>query len=170
MRKPLVLLLGFAVATALVVPALGIGGDDGRKVVDAKVLASVSGPYVGPTNPIRGVAGGGLPWEIGSGSADLRASGKLHVEVEGLVLARRPPVPANLQGTNPITQFKAIVSCQTTTTDGVATISNVSTALVPASPSGDAEIDTTVALPSPCFAPIIFVTSPGSAWFAVTGR
>jgi hypothetical protein len=169
MRKPLVLLLGFAVATALVVPALGIGGDDGRKVVDAKVLASVSGPYVGTTNPIRGVAGGGLPWEIASGSADLRASGKLHVEVEGLVLARRSPVPPNLQGTNPITQFKAIVSCQTTTA-GVATISNVSTALVPASPSGDAEIDTTVALPSPCFAPIIFVTSPTSAWFAVTGR
>jgi hypothetical protein len=27
-----------------------------------------------------------------------------------------------------------------------------------------------VALPSPCFAPIIFVTSPTSAWFAVTGR
>ena len=55
MRKPLVLLLGFAVATALVVPALGIGGDDGRKVVDAKVLASVSGPYVGMSNPIRGI-------------------------------------------------------------------------------------------------------------------
>jgi hypothetical protein len=169
MRKSLVLLFGLVVATALVVPALGIGGDDGRKVLDAKVLAPVSEPYTGATNAIRGVAGGGLPWEIESGSADLRASGQLHVEVEGLVLARRAPVPANLQGTNPVPQFKAIVSCLTTT-GGVATTSNVSTSPVPASSSGDAEIDTTVALPSPCFAPIVFVTSPSGTWFAVTGR
>jgi hypothetical protein len=120
-------------------------------------------------NAIRSVAGGGLPWEIDSGSADLRASGKLHVEVEGLVLARRSPVPANLQGTNPVSQFKAIVSCLTTTA-GAATTSNVSTPLVPASSAGDAEIDTTVALPSPCFAPIVFVTSPTGMWFAITGR
>ena len=169
MRKSLVLLFGAAVATALVVPALGIGGGDGRKVVDAKVLAPVSEPYTGATNAIRGLAGGGLPWEIDSGSADLRASGQLHVEVEGLVLARRSPVPPNLQGTNPVPQFKAIVSCLTTT-GGVATTSNISTSPVPASSSGDAEIDTTVALPSPCFAPIVFVTSPTGAWFAVTGR
>jgi hypothetical protein len=120
-------------------------------------------------NAIRSVAGGGLPWEIDSGSADLRASGKLHVEVEGLVLARRSPVPANLQGTNPVSQFKATVSCLTTTA-GAATTSNVSTPLVPASSAGDAEIDTTVALPSPCFAPIVFVTSPTGMWFAITGR
>ena len=169
MRKSLVLLFGAAVATALVVPALGIGGGDGRKVVDAKVLAPVSEPYTGTTNPIRGLAGGGLPWVIDSGSADLRAGGQLHVEVEGLVLARRSPVPPNLQGTNPVPQFKAIVSCLTTTA-GVATTSNISTSPVPASSSGDAEIDTTVALPSPCFAPIVFVTSPTGAWFAVTGR
>ena len=169
MRKSHVLLLGFAVATALVAPALGIGGGDGRKVVDAKVLAPVSEPYTGAANAIRGVAGGGLPWEIDSGSADLRAGGQLHVDVEGLVLARRSPVPPNLQGTNPVPQFKAIVSCLTTT-GGVATTSNVSTSPVPASSSGDAEIDTTVALPSPCFAPIIFVTSPTGAWFAVTGH
>ena len=169
MRKSHVLLLGFAVATALVAPALGIGGDDGRKVIDAKVLAPVSEPYIGATNAIRGVAGGGLSWEIDSGSADLRAGGQLHVDVEGLVLARRSPVPLNLQGTNPVPQFKAIVSCLTTTA-GVATTSNISTSSVPASASGNAEIDTTVALPSPCFAPIVFVTSPTGAWFAVTGR
>jgi hypothetical protein len=169
MRKALVLLFGFAVAAALLVPTLGFGGDDGRKVIDAKVLAPVSEPYTGATNAIRGLAGGGLPWVIDSGSADLRASGQLHVEVEGLVLARRAPVPPNLQGTNPVPQFKAIVSCLTTT-GGAATTSNILTSPVPASSSGDAEIDTTVALPTPCFAPIIFVTSPTGAWFAVTGR
>ena len=47
---------------------------------------------------------------------------------------------------------------------------NVETGLVPASSTGAAEIDTSVALPSPCFAPIVFVTSPTGAWFAVSGR
>jgi hypothetical protein len=162
-------LVGLVVAIALVAPSIGIGGDDGRKVLDANVLAPVSEPYTGATNAIRGVPGGGLPWQIASGGADLRAGGRLHVEVEGLVLATRSPVPPNLQGTNPIPQFKAIVSCLTTT-DGTATTTNVSTATVPASTTGDAEIDTTVDLPSPCFAPIVFVTSPTGSWFAVSGR
>jgi hypothetical protein len=169
MKKGFLSLLGLAVAVALVGPALGLGSADGRKVSDAKVLASVSEPYTGATNAIRGLAGGGLPWEIGDATADLRADGRLHVDVEGLVLARRSPVPANLQGTNPIPQFKAIVSCLTTS-GGAAATTNVSTPLVPASAAGDAEIDASVDLPSPCFAPIVFVTSPGGAWFAVTGR
>ena len=133
------------------------------------MLGPVSEPYTVATNAIRGIPGGGFPWEIGDATADLRADGRLHVEVEGLVLARRAPVPPNLQGTNPIPQFKAIVSCLTTAS-GAATTSNVSTPLVPASPTGEAEIDATVDLPAPCFAPIVFVTSPTGAWFAVSGR
>src|SRR6187431_2498627 len=151
MRKALLPLVGLAVAVALVAPALGIGGDDGRKVLDAKVLGSVSEPYTGSANAIRGVGGGGLPWEIGDANASLRADGRLHVDVEGLVLARRSPVPANLQGTNPIPQFGAIVSCLTTV-GGAAATANLATSTVPASSAGDAELDTTVDLPSPCFA------------------
>jgi len=33
----------------------------------------------------------------------------------------------------------------------------------------DAKLDTAVTLPSPCFAPIVFVTTPGGAWLAVSG-
>lgn len=36
--------------------------------------------------------------------------------------------------------------------------------------TGDAEIETSVALPRLCFAPNVFVTSPTGAWFAVSGR
>ena len=169
MRKTLVLMIGLAVTATLALPALGLGGGDGRKVVDAKVLAPVTEPYTGAANAVRGVPGGGLPWQLEAGSADLRAGGQLHVGVEGLVLARRSPVPANLQGTNPFAQFKAIVSCLTTT-DGTATTSNISTEPFAATPTGDGELDTSVALPTPCFAPIVFVTAPGGAWFAVTGR
>jgi hypothetical protein len=169
MRKTLVLLFSLAVMAALAVPALGLGGGDGRKVVDAKVLAPVTEPYTGAANSIRDVPGGGLPWELASGSVDLRASGKLEVEVEGLVLARRSPVPPALQGTNPFAQFKAIVSCLTTDA-GTATTSNISTNPFAVTPTGDGQLDTSVALPSPCFAPIVFVTSPTGAWFAITGR
>jgi hypothetical protein len=169
MRKALVFLLGLAVLAALAVPALGLGGGDGRKVLQANVLSPVVEPYTGPANPIRGVTGGGLPWEIDSGSANLRADGQLHVRVKGLVLARRAPVPANLQGTMPFTQLGAIVSCLTST-NGTATTDNVSTELFAVTPRGDGHLDTSVALPSPCFAPIVFVTSPTGQWFAVTGR
>ena len=170
MRKTLVLLLGLAVMVALAVPAFGRGGNGGRKVLDGKVLAPVVEPYTGAANSIRGIAGGGLPWELESGSADLRAGGQLHVEVEGLVLARRAPVPSALQGTMPFTQLKAIVSCLTTPDGVTATTDNVPTGLFDVTPTGDGELDTTVALPSPCFAPIVFVTAPTGAWFAITGR
>ena len=168
MRKAVLAVIGLTAVAALMAPALGLGGADGRKVLDAKVLGAVSEPYTGATNAIRGVPGGGLPWVIGDASADLRADGRLHVEVEGLVLARRAPVPANLQGTNPVPQFGAIVSCLTTV-GGAATTANLATALVPASSAGDAKLDTTVDLLSPCFAPIVFVTTPGGAWLAVSG-
>ena len=157
--------LGLLAAVALTIPALSSGGADGRKVLSSAVLAPVTGPYVGATNPIRTVNGGGLPWRIESGNIDLRADGRLHVEVEGLVLAA-----GALQGTNPITSFKAIVSCQTIDGTGAAAVSNISTGAFPASNAGDAEIDTSVSLPSPCIAPIVFVTSPTGAWFAASGR
>jgi hypothetical protein len=34
---------------------------------------------------------------------------------------------------------------------------------------GNAEIEAQLTLPQPCIAPLIFVTSPGGAWFAATG-
>jgi hypothetical protein len=101
------LVLGLAVLAALAVPALGLGGGDGRKVLDANVLAPVTEPYTGAAT-IRGVTGGGLPWILESGNADLRADGRLHVSVQGLLLARRAPVPANLQGKMPFTQLDRV--------------------------------------------------------------
>jgi len=64
MRKTLLLVLGLGLIGVLAVPALGLSGSDGRKVVDGKILAPVIEPYTGATNAIRGVAGGGLPWQL----------------------------------------------------------------------------------------------------------
>jgi hypothetical protein len=133
------------------------------------VMAPVTEPYTGAPNAIRAVPGGGLPWEIDAAHGKLGADGELKITVEGLVLARRSPVPASLQGTNPIPNFKAIVSCLSIT-GGAATTTNVESGLVPATGTGDATIKAVIALPSPCIAPIVFVTSPTGAWFSATGR
>jgi len=89
--------------------------------------------------------------------------------VRGLVLADQAPVPPALQGTNPVPDFEAIVSCQAISATGAATITNVSTAAFPASTAGNSDINATVSLPHPCIAPIVFVGSSTFGWFAATG-
>jgi hypothetical protein len=162
------------VPAALVVLAAALGfaivaSADPGTILRFDTMAPVTGPYVGMTNPIRGVDGGGLPWVIASGRGSLGSDGDLSVRVRGLVLARQSPVPPALQGTNPVKQFKAIVSCLTISPNGAATYDNVMTGPFSASSSGDSRIRTTVHLPHPCIAPIVFVTSPTALWFAATG-
>jgi hypothetical protein len=168
MRRLAVTLLGMAVVVGLVFPTISTGSE-ANDILEFDVMAAVSEPFTGASNPIRGINGGGLPWEIDEGEGELRENGQLKVEVEGLVLARRAPVPEALRGTNPVADFKAIVSCLTSS-GGVAQTVNISTNTVPATPDGDARIKAKVSLPKPCFAPIVFVTSAGGSWFAVTGR
>jgi hypothetical protein len=167
--RRLALPAGFAVVLALLGLGSAASADPGT-ILKFDTMAPVTGPYVGASHPIRGVSGGGLPWMIESGRGSLDRDGQLKVRVRGLVLANSAPVPPALRGTNPVTPFKAIVSCQTIGADGSATVTNVSTAGFPASTEGDSSIRATVRLPHPCIAPIVFVTSPGGAWFAATGN
>lgn len=164
---------GAALLVLLLVQATAAGSTDPATVLKAETMAAVVGPYVSPTpgtgTLIRGVRGGGLPWQIDEAKVVLLADGRVTVKVEGLVLLDAAPVPEALRGTNPITSFKAIVSCETIDAGGAAATENVSTGLFPATSSGDSKIEATVELPSPCFAPVVFVTSPGGQWFSVTG-
>ncbi len=132
------------------------------QILEFNTMFPVSGPYVGTTNPIRGISGGGVPWVITEGRGELRSDGKLEVKVQGLVLATTQ--------TNPIPNFRGVVSCQSIDGTGAPSIVNVSTDDFPASSSGDAVIEETLDLPEPCIAPIVFVTSPTLRWFAVTGH
>ena len=114
-------------------------GADPGTILKFDVMTPVTGPYVGTSNPIRMVPGGGLPWMINEGRGFLSRDGRLQVRVHGLVLADTSAVPANLRGTNPVADFEAIVSCQTIT-GGMATVTNVSTRQFRASMAGNSEI------------------------------
>ncbi len=148
------------------------------KILEFDTMVGVPKVYTGTANPIRGIAGGGLPWVVASAQGELGVNGKLEVKVSGLVLDPNDPtvISRGLEGQNPIPQFKAIVSCRSIDSSGNPNIVNLTTAAFPAttgpatSGGGDARIETSVTLPSPCLAPIVFVTSPTGAWFAVTGN
>ena len=163
---------GAALVTAAA--AQGVAGSAAHSpatVLRFSTMTPVTGPYVGPTNPVRGVAGGGLPWVLTAGRGSLKSDGHLLVRVRGLVLARQAPVPPALQGTNPFPAFRAVVSCQSIGAGDTATVANISTGDFKADAAGDSTIHAKVSLPRPCIAPIVFVTGPTgtNVWFAVTG-
>lgn len=137
------------------------------KILEFDTMVGLPQAFTGTQNPIRGINGGGLPWAISSAKGELKSSGKLEINVQGLVFAAGPN-----EGRNTVPNFRAIVSCLKS--DG--SVENVTTGLFPATlgaaaeGGGNAKIETTLALPQPCLAPLVFVASPSGAWFAVTGK
>lgn len=143
----------------------------GAAVFEFEEMVGNSRPIVGDAVPIRGVNAGGLPWVVDDAEARLDGDGGFRAEVEGLVLDPddEQVQEAGLAGQNPVADFRAIVSCLTISDSDVSP-ANVQTSTAPATPDGDWRIEETLTgLPDPCLAPIVFVTSPGGAWFAVSG-
>lgn len=124
-------------------------------ILEFSSMFGVRPPYTGPTNPIRGVPGGGAPWQIESGKGKLEQDGTIKVEVKGLVLVST--------GENPVAAFRAVVSCQSIDGLGNPSIVNLTTGDFPATMAGDARIEERLELTTPCIAPIIFVTNPRRA-------
>lgn len=144
---------------------------DESKLLEFNSMVGVPRPYTGAANAIRGVPGGGLPWVIEFGKGKVSPEGKVDVKVKGLVFDPNDQavIDRGLAGINTVPSFKVIISCLSRDADGNPITVNVSTALFPADAAGNAHIKDTVTLPQPCIAPILFVTSPGGAWFASTG-
>ena len=144
---------------------------DESKLLEFNTMVGVPRPYTGAANAIRGVPGGGLPWVIEFGKGKLSPEGYVDVLVKGLVFDPNDQavIDRGIGGTNTVSNFRVIVSCLSKDAGGNATTVNVSTGLFPADTAGNAHIKDTVVLPSPCIAPILFVTSPTGAWFASTG-
>ncbi len=152
MTRFLRLVLAVAMLGALVVGNVASTIASGSKVFDAQMVGIPTAGLM-----LDGLTGGGVPWVLDSGRAKLFADGRLDVEVEGLVLATNH--------TNPVANGLAVVAC--------GNVAVAQSEIVPFSPAGDAEVETTVSLPSPCLAPAVFfvgVTATGAQrWFAVTG-
>ena len=169
MKKYTLMALAITLALALVF----LGGQFTQatakepKILEFDTMVGLPQAFTGSLSPIRGINGGGVPWAIGSGSGELKENGKLEIDVVGLVFAAGPNT-----GKNTVPNFRAIVSCLKS--DGG--VENVTSGLFPATlglaseGGGNAKIEANLTLPQPCIAPIVFVTSPGGAWFAATGK
>jgi hypothetical protein len=168
---PIALVLVLILTTVLYSSVVTSAAAKSTNIMEFGTMIGVPRPYTGATNAIRGVPGGGLPWVVSFARGELNTNGKLEVMVKGLVLDPNDPavIAAGLAGKNPSPNFKAIVSCLSKDASGNPVTTNVSTGLFPASATGDSSIEATISLPSPCIAPIIFVTNPGGSWFASTG-
>jgi hypothetical protein len=145
MKRIAVLIAAVALLATAVQASSADGRSSARRVTEFRTMFAVDGPFVGTANPVRDVPGGGLPWQIERVRGKLSGNGALRVDVEGLVLLDGPPVPEALRGTNPVPQFRAIVSCLTIL-NGAVTTANVSTDPVAASTDGDSSIRAEVAL------------------------
>ncbi|HEY8178444.1 MAG TPA: hypothetical protein VIH19_07615 [Candidatus Limnocylindria bacterium] len=162
MLAALVALAGMQAGTVLAGPATSA-----PKFLEWNSMVGVPQAFTGTAMPqlnIRGVIGGGVPWTLTKGKGSIRADGHLKIKVDGLVLASTL--------SNPATTFRATVSCLTSTGDTM----NVQTGTFPATTGlaseggGDSTIEADLAIPKPCIAPIVFVTSATGSWFAVTGN
>lgn len=163
----------FSLGLVMLLGAAFLGGQSSfvaaseSKLLEFDSMAGLPAAYTGSQNPIRGINGGGLAWDIGPTFGELKENGDLEISIHSLVFAAGPNT-----GSNTIPSFRAIVSCRTN--DGG--VMNVITDSFPATlgaadqGGGNAEIEATLELPQPCIAPIVFVTSPGGAWFASTGN
>ncbi len=174
MKKLLFVTLSVMLFGALFVSTASPATAKEPKLLEFDTMVGVPSTLTGTqaSAAFRGINAGGLPWTLTSAQGELKASGKLEIEVTGLVFAAGPNV-----GKNTVTSFRAIVSC--VRSDG--SVQNILTDPFPATTGaavdggGNASIETMVALPQPCFAPIVFVTStqsatnPNGSWFAVTG-
>jgi hypothetical protein len=87
------LLAALGMALISLVPILGATSSasaDPGTILKFDVMTPVTGPYMGTSNPIWTVPGGGLPWIITAGTGSLTRDGHVLIHVRGLVLADEP--------------------------------------------------------------------------------
>ena len=147
----------FVVAVLLVLVgagalALTVGASAGRTVSSSQrpVFRSSLAPCPGSTGPtIHGVGACLDAWSLEDGSVSLGQGGKFKLEVEGLLIASGPFTGT----TGPVIGIDAALFCGADTNTTPA----ATTWVFPLSADGDASIETTLALPSSCLAPIVLL-------------
>ena len=156
-----------ALALAASVPAV-VGGRT-AEILKVERMVGVPTSLAGATGAIGSVNGAGLPWVIGESKAVLGVDGSFELKFNDLLFADEANVPVALRGTNNQATMRAGVSCLTTT--GARTATLTSAFPVTTGPgAGDAKVEATLDLPSPCIAPIVLITNAaGTSWFAASG-
>jgi hypothetical protein len=125
---------------------------------------------------IGGVPSGGAPWVVWAGHASISPNGRIHVEVQGLLIGAGGP--ANFVGTTgPVTMVAATLVCGGTGGTPVS-VPDLSVTPSPLSSSGNAQIDQVVTFSPGCFGPgvLVRIFNPSAAlgsqlgpFIAVTG-
>jgi hypothetical protein len=175
MKAKLLLMTG-----AIAVFAFSALADDGHKgnnnnnnnnsSFESSVIGSSPGQAVG------GVISGGAPWVVSQGEASVSSSGKVEVEVKGLLIG--PGGPANLVGTTATVGMVAATLVCGGSGGTAVPVPDLSITPAPLSAAGNAEIQQQVTLPASCFAPVVLVRifNPAAAlgsqlgpFIAVTG-
>ena len=137
------LLAGLVVGTGTVVA----DPDSSNKILDTRLV---------------GVNGAGVAWTTDDSRAKLFSDGRLLLDVEGLVFLSGPNA-----GRNTVAQGRATVVCNGNANPATDRVNSDPIAF--SIPDGDAHFNAVLTLPSPCFAPIVFFTSVGGNWFAISG-
>jgi hypothetical protein len=149
--------------------ALADDGHDNNNNNNNSFASSVIGSM--PNLAIGGIPSGNALWVVKQGQASVSSSGRIHVEVQGLLLGADPAIPANLVGTTgPVTMVGATLVC-----GGTPAAVSVAVTPSPLSSLGNAQIDQVVTLPAACFGPVVLVrifdtpTTALGPFIAVTG-
>lgn len=154
--RPVALLAGLLLGAGLL-SATAASADDTSSADDGSAMlrSSVQGSLT-TDPPLFGVTPGGAPWQITRGLARVGMSGDIAVDVRGLIIPTR--------GNNPVPALAASLACNGHV---VAT-----TAVVPFSSEGDAQIRAQVTVPERCLAPAVLLNPNGNpaVYIAVTGR
>ncbi len=114
-------------------------GNNGNGNFQGQLIGSTPGQHV------AGIPSGGAPWKVASSEFNLNGNGQFQVEVQGLLIASG--AAANTVG--PVTMVAASLVC-----GDVVAASTPSAAL---STLGNANMQGTIAVPSPCIAPAVLV-------------
>ena len=153
----------------LTLPAPARRASGPQVVLRFSTMYGVDGPFMGDANPVRGLHGDDLPWQIADSDGQLLSDGTVTIAVRGLIFPNTPEVPPAQRGINDEDNFRAMVSCLTEGASDTPT-ANVATQPFPATRSGNSFIHGRVELPNPCIAPIVFIISGDEDdWLAVTG-
>jgi hypothetical protein len=159
MARSIRLAIAIGLLAALVVGTGPVAADRGdpTKILDTRLVGVPNPPVT-----VVGVNGAGAAWTTDDSRAKLFSDGTLDLRIRGLVFTTGPNA-----GTNTVAQGRATVVCNGNANPATDRVDSDPIAF--SIPDGDAHFDGLLTLPSPCFAPVVFFTSVGGAWFAVSG-